>query len=60
MILTEKEVALEISVKDLNEKLASVLHECDAKDDLVAQHVQMVQEANAGDVLHYHYISIVV
>ncbi|CAK9153866.1 unnamed protein product [Ilex paraguariensis] len=44
----EKEIALEKSVMNLNEKLASVLSECDAKDDLVANHARMAQEVIAG------------
>ncbi|XVE93394.1 hypothetical protein REPUB_Repub01dG0188200 [Reevesia pubescens] len=35
-------------VKNLNEKLASVLLDCHAKDDLVTKNVKMAPEANAG------------
>ncbi|XWS54777.1 hypothetical protein CRYUN_Cryun10bG0118400 [Craigia yunnanensis] len=35
-------------VKNLNEKLASVLLDCHAKDDLVIKNVKMAPEANAG------------
>ena len=38
-------------VKNLNEKLASVLLDCHAKDDLVIKNVKMAPEANAGDLL---------
>ena len=38
-------------VKNLNEKLASVLLDCHAKDDLVTKNVKMAPEANAGDLL---------
>uniref|UniRef100_A0A5B7ASS7 Putative filament-like plant protein 7 isoform X1 n=1 Tax=Davidia involucrata TaxID=16924 RepID=A0A5B7ASS7_DAVIN len=48
MIPTEKEADLERSVKNLNEKLASVLHECSTKDDLVAKHAKTAEEATAG------------
>ncbi|KAK8316503.1 hypothetical protein V6Z12_A13G047100 [Gossypium hirsutum] len=35
-------------VKNLNEKLASVLLDCHAKEDVVTENVQMIQESNAG------------
>lgn len=35
-------------VKNLNEKLASVLLDCHVKDDLVTKNVKMAPEANAG------------
>ncbi|XP_022763406.1 filament-like plant protein 7 isoform X2 [Durio zibethinus] len=35
-------------VKNLNEKLASVLLDCHAKDDLVTKNMKMAPEANAG------------
>lgn len=38
-------------VKNLNEKLASVLLDCHAKEDLVTKNVKMAPEANAGDLL---------
>ena len=38
-------------VKNLNEKLASVLLDCHAKDDLLTKNVKMAPEANAGDLL---------
>ncbi|KAF8410095.1 hypothetical protein HHK36_002617 [Tetracentron sinense] len=49
-ILTVKEVELERSVKDLNQKLSSALSECNTKDDLVKKHVKMAQEAVAEAV----------
>ncbi|KAA8536213.1 hypothetical protein F0562_028691 [Nyssa sinensis] len=48
MIPTEKEAELERSVETLNEKLASALHECSAKDDLVAKHAKTAEEATAA------------
>ncbi|KAK3022539.1 hypothetical protein RJ639_047477 [Escallonia herrerae] len=45
---SEKEVALESSVKYLNEKSASVICGCNAEDDLVADHAKTAQEAIAG------------
>ncbi|KAF8377577.1 hypothetical protein HHK36_030959 [Tetracentron sinense] len=47
IILTEKGVELERSVKNLNERLLSALSECTTKDDLVKKHVKMAQEAIA-------------
>ncbi|XP_059652906.1 filament-like plant protein 7 [Cornus florida] len=48
VVPTEKELCLENSVKNLNEKLASLTSECKAKDDLVAKYEKMAQEAIAG------------
>ncbi|XVF45106.1 hypothetical protein PTKIN_Ptkin02bG0179300 [Pterospermum kingtungense] len=42
------EGARERIVKNLNEKLASVLLDCHAKDDLVTKNVKMAPEGNAG------------
>ncbi|KAK9266199.1 hypothetical protein L1049_012532 [Liquidambar formosana] len=47
-LLTEKEVGLVRSMKNLNEKLASVQCDCSAKDDLVSIHAKMAEEAIAG------------
>ncbi|KAJ4963827.1 hypothetical protein NE237_023766 [Protea cynaroides] len=44
----DKAVELEISVKNLNEKLSSALSECNAKDDLVTEHSKVAEEAIAG------------
>ncbi|KAJ4966559.1 hypothetical protein NE237_018408 [Protea cynaroides] len=44
----EKAVDLELSVKNLNEKLSLALSECNAKDDLVTKHAKVVEEAIAG------------
>lgn len=38
-------------MRHLNNKLDSVLCESNAKDDLVASHAKMAQEAVAGDFL---------
>lgn len=43
-------------VKNLNEKLASVLLDCHAKEDVVTENVQMIQESNAG-YNHYVYMN---
>ncbi|KAI3445964.1 hypothetical protein Pfo_002629 [Paulownia fortunei] len=43
----EKEVDLENSLKTLNEKLASVLDECSAKDKLVQDSEKMAEDATA-------------
>lgn len=43
---TEKEVNLERALGNLNEKLASVLCELNAKDELLAKHAKMAEEAN--------------
>ncbi|XP_043708739.1 filament-like plant protein 7 isoform X2 [Telopea speciosissima] len=45
---TDKAVQLEISVKDLNEKLSLAITECNAKDDLVTKHAKVAEEAIAG------------
>ncbi|CAI9769953.1 unnamed protein product [Fraxinus pennsylvanica] len=47
-LASEKEVALENSLKLLNKKLASAVDACAAKDELVVNHVKMAQEAIAG------------
>lgn len=44
----EKEVHLESLVKNLNETLTSVLRDCNAKDDLVANHEKRAQDAISG------------
>ncbi|KAK4437901.1 Filament-like plant protein 7 [Sesamum alatum] len=44
----QREVDLENSLKTLNEKLASVLDECSAKDKLVQDYEKMVEDAVAG------------
>lgn len=46
MLPTEKEVNLERALGNLNENLASVLCELNAKDELLAQHAKMAEEAN--------------
>ncbi|KAJ4716287.1 Filament-like plant protein [Melia azedarach] len=46
--LTGKAVGPDRSVKNLNEKLASVLFDCHPKDDLGREQAELVQEANAG------------
>ncbi|KAK2991543.1 hypothetical protein RJ640_016578 [Escallonia rubra] len=48
---SEKELALESSAKYLNDKSASVICECNAEDDLVADHAKAAQEAIAAIVL---------
>ncbi|GFY89583.1 filament-like protein [Actinidia rufa] len=45
MLPTEKEVSLERSLANLNEKLASALCESAAKDELMARHAKTVEEA---------------
>ncbi|KAL2455603.1 Filament-like plant protein 7 [Abeliophyllum distichum] len=45
---SEKEVALENTLKLLKEKLASAADACAAKEELVANHDKMAQEAVAG------------
>lgn len=47
----DKEAALERTVKSLHEKVASLLCECNAKDNLIAEHAKTAQEAVAGDSL---------
>lgn len=47
-LLTEKEVGLVRSMKNVNEKLPPVPCDCNAKDDLVTIHVKMAEEAIAG------------
>ncbi|KAJ0076902.1 hypothetical protein Patl1_35514 [Pistacia atlantica] len=44
----EKAVGPERSVKNLNEKLASVLLDCHPQDDLLRKHAKLAQEAVAG------------
>lgn len=48
---TDKE--LERSVRDLSEQLSSLLCDCNAKDDLVAIHSKMAEEAIAGYLFPY-------
>ncbi|XAR72916.1 hypothetical protein NMG60_11019722 [Bertholletia excelsa] len=48
LLVTEKEASLEKSLEVLNEKLASVFSESNAKDELLARHEKMVEEAIAG------------
>lgn len=43
----DKEAALERTVKSLHEKVASLLCECNAKDNLIAEHAKTAQEAVA-------------
>ncbi|KAK1430313.1 hypothetical protein QVD17_12962 [Tagetes erecta] len=43
----DKEAALERTVKNLHEKVASLLCECNAKDNLIAEHAKTAQEATA-------------
>ncbi|KAI7740684.1 hypothetical protein M8C21_024859 [Ambrosia artemisiifolia] len=43
----DKEAALERTVKNLHEKVASLLCECNAKDNLIAEHAKTAQEAIA-------------
>ncbi|KAK9077185.1 hypothetical protein SSX86_005521 [Deinandra increscens subsp. villosa] len=43
----DKEAALERTVKNLHEKVASLLCECNAKDNLIAEHAKAAQEAIA-------------
>ncbi|CAI9765582.1 unnamed protein product [Fraxinus pennsylvanica] len=47
-LASEKEAALENSLKLLNEKLASAVDACAVKDELVAKHVKMAQDAISG------------
>lgn len=44
----EKEVALEESIKILNEKLAVLTSECNAKEELLQSHAKIAQEAMEG------------
>lgn len=48
---TEKEVNLERALGNLNEKLASVLCELNAKDEILAKHAKMAEEANTSNLL---------
>ncbi|RWR83007.1 filament-like plant protein 7 isoform X2 [Cinnamomum micranthum f. kanehirae] len=48
MYVADKAQELEISVQNLNEKLSSALSECNAKDDLVINHMKVAEEAIAG------------
>ncbi|KAA8545854.1 hypothetical protein F0562_020695 [Nyssa sinensis] len=48
IIPSEKEESLERSVKNLNEKLTSILLKCNTKDELVAEHAKMAREAIAS------------
>lgn len=49
ILQNEKEKVLEESVRSLDEKLASALDECNAKDELVIKFTKMAEEAMAGD-----------
>ena len=51
MLPTEKEVSLEISLANFNEKLASALCESAAKDEVLARHAKTVEEALTGYLL---------
>ena len=51
ILATEKEASLERSLENLNEKLASVICEVNAKDELLARHAKMAEEAIAGNLL---------
>nr|GEZ20325.1 hypothetical protein [Tanacetum cinerariifolium] len=44
----EREAALERTVKNLHEKVASLLCECNAKDNLISEHLKTAQEAIEG------------
>lgn len=44
----DKEAALERTVKNLHEKIASLLCECNSKDTLIAEHAKTAQEAISG------------
>ncbi|KAL4581186.1 hypothetical protein LXL04_017396 [Taraxacum kok-saghyz] len=44
----EKEAALERTVKNLHEKIASLLCECNSKNTLIAEHAKNAQEAIEG------------
>lgn len=44
----DKEAALERTIKNLHEKVASLLCECNAKDNLIAEHAKTAEEAIAG------------
>lgn len=44
----EREAALERTVKNLHEKVASLLCECNAKDNLISEHSKTAQEAIEG------------
>lgn len=57
MLPSQKEVTLESLVRQLNEKLDSVLCESNAKDDLVANHAKTAQEAIAGDYCIFIYVN---
>lgn len=56
MLPTEKEVNLERALGNLNENLASVLCELNAKDELLAQHAKMAEEANTGNLLFSFFL----
>ncbi|GMP48451.1 hypothetical protein CsSME_00015797 [Camellia sinensis var. sinensis] len=47
ILATEKEASLERSLENLNEKLASVICEVNAKDELLARHAKIAEEAIA-------------
>ncbi|VFQ78296.1 unnamed protein product [Cuscuta campestris] len=47
LLQNEKEIVLEETVRSLKEKLASVLDECNAKDELVAKLTNIAEEAVA-------------
>lgn len=49
ILQNEKEKVLEESVRSLDEKLASALNECNAKDELITKFTKMAEEAMAGD-----------
>lgn len=44
-------------MKNLNEKLASVIFDCHPKDELMAKQAKLVQEAGAGDLYLFDYQS---
>ncbi|KAI3702421.1 hypothetical protein L6452_28159 [Arctium lappa] len=48
MLQYDKEAALERTVKNLHEKIASLLCECNAKDNLMVEQANTAQEAIAG------------
>ncbi|KAI3789297.1 hypothetical protein L2E82_02090 [Cichorium intybus] len=47
-LLYEKKAALEETIKNLHEQVACLLCECNAKDELMAEHLKTAQEAITG------------
>lgn len=47
----DKDLGSDLSNKSLNERLASVLVDCQEKDDLIVKHAKAAEQAIAGEAL---------